>query len=290
MRFNRLLEYRPLDRLEGMTDGDRADLLREVLRGGPSESAWRAMYELFALWPDNEAKIASLEAADRDLASWDDRLRAADTSSTALFDGPRLASLARIVRSISIYRRGDGGRSELLAVAASEGAARLTRLEIVRSEIGRSGWRTMVESPYLGSLEHLHVTNTVMAGDVFRRLLESKMPSLRCLKLTEVGIDAEYVREAPPPSPVFELRAIDFSRNVLGDEGARRLSRTPWLHFVEQLTLRHNFIREAGMRALLSSPFVPRLKQIDFSDNEASESERAALRRLADDRGVHVLI
>lgn len=291
MLFNRLLEYRPRDRLERMTDTDRTDLMGEVLHKGPSENTWRALYELFALWPDNEAKFRSLEVAERELAPWDDRLRFADTASMVLFNGARLSSLARVVRSIRIYRRGDGGRSELLAVVTSEEAGRLTRLSIVRSEIGRQAWQTMVESPYLTSLQHLHVTNTVMGSDVFQQLLQSsRLPRLQCLKLIEVGMDEEYLHAAPQTRPGCELQQIDFSRNLLVHDGVLMLSQSPWLQSVERLALRHNHIREPAMRALLSSPFIRRMKQIDLSNNEVTDSDRTALRRFADAKRIELTV
>ena len=64
MEYHSLLDYRPLDRLERMSDEDRVALLHEVLRGGPSENAWRAVFELFALWRHNDAKRRALESAD----------------------------------------------------------------------------------------------------------------------------------------------------------------------------------------------------------------------------------
>lgn len=291
MLFNRLLAYRPLDRLERMTDTDRADLLREVLREGPSENTWRSVVELFAMWPDGEAKLDALAWADRALASWDDRLRAADTASTALFDGPRLSSLARIVRSISIHRRAEGGRSELLAVIGSGEAGRLARLDIVRSEIGSDAWEAMADSPHLTGLQHLHVTNTVMGAEVLRRILASpRLPALRCLKLSDVAIEPQGLHTAVEASPAFELRAFGLSRNVLGDEGAGLLARASWLRSVERLILRHDFIRAPGMRALLSSAHLRPGSWVDLRDNAASESERTSLRRMAGDRGLQVLV
>lgn len=291
MRFNRLLDYRSLERLERMTDTERTELLTEVLRREPAEPTWRALYELFATWPDNEGKVEALQTAERALDGWDDRLRLADTASTDLFDGTRLSSLARLVRSIRIYRRGDGGGSELAAVVTSEEAAGLTRLSIVRSEIGDRAWHAMAESPYLARLEHLHVTNTTMTSGVVQRILgASTLPRLTCLRLTEVGLDARYLPVAPQAGRASALRQIDFSRNLLADEGAQRLAQGPCLQTVERLTLQHNFIREPGMRALLTSPFIPRLTRIDLSDNRVSEPERAALVRLAASRQIEATL
>ena len=289
MIYNRLLDFRPREQLEGLTDDGRVALLVDVLSAGPSEAAWEAICELFALWPDSQAKLRSLEQADRDLAAWDDRLRTADTSSRALFEGARLASLARIVKSVSVYRREDGGDRELEAIVRSEDAAHLTRLTIVRSDIGQRVWQLFIDSPFLASLRHFHVTNAVMGGDVVRQILRSgRLPHLECLKLIKVGLDAEAVRVTEPAG--FALRQVDFSMNVLREAGAQALAQARWLQSVERLTLRDNFIPGPGMRALLSSPYLTSLKQIDLSGNAVTGVERADLTRIATERQIELTI
>jgi hypothetical protein len=289
MRFNQLLEFRSLDALKRMTDADRIDLLIDVLEQGPSERTWSVVYELFALWPESDARARSLENADRAMAAWDDRLRCADTSSAALFNGARLSSLARLVRFISIYRRDDGGRSELLAVVTSEEAAHLTGLDIVKSEIGRRAWQTMIDSPYLRNLRHLHVTNTVMGGDIVPRLLQSSgMPHLRCLKLIDIGLSAASLRIGPTMPRA--LQRIDFSRNLLAHDGALALAESPWLASVERLALRDNLIREPAMLVLLASPFISNMKRVDLSGNDVTDGQRAALVRLAQERQIELRI
>jgi hypothetical protein len=290
MPFNRLLEYWPRHRLERMTDADRAELLAEVLHRGPSEDSWAAVCELFALWPPNDSKGKALESAERMLSQWDDQLRFMPSSSTGLYEGSRLSSFARLVRSIRIYRRGDGGRSELLAVVTSEEAVHLTRLSIIRSEIGGRAWRAMVESPYLTGLRHLQVVNTVMGDEIVQRLLHSAgLPRLQSLKLIEVGIDAQCL-QALPFRPPFELKQIDLSRNRLGHEGVLLLSESQYLRSVEQLALRGNLVPASAMRALLSSTHIDRLKQVDLSDNRVTDNDRTALQRLAEDKGVQLTL
>lgn len=290
MPFNRLLEYFPLDRLERMTDSDRADLLDRILRKPPSDNTWRDILELFVVWPEGEARLRGLEQAARALARWDDRLRSLTTSVGALFDGAHLSSLARIVRSIEIYRRDDSGPSDLRAVVASEEAAGLTRLGIVRSEIG-DAWQALLSSPHLAGLEHLHVANAVLDRDAIQGLLKSPaLPRLRCLKLTDVGIRGAWLEAAPLATPVFELRRMDVSRNLLTDEGAGYLAESAWLGSVEHLTLRHNFIAEPGARALISSPFLRGMTQLDLSDNKVAAGDRAALKSLADARRVALVM
>lgn len=290
MQFNRLLAYRPLDRLQGMSDVERAGLLRELLQGEPGENTWRSVYELFALWPEGEAKSSALDLADRALASWDDGLRVADTASRALFDGAGLSSLARIVRSISIHRRADGGAAELLALVTSAEAAGLTRLNIVRSEIGRNVWLAMADSPHLRRLEHLHVTNTVVAAEALGALFASpRLAALRELRLSDVAIDTQGLRAAVRSDPVFELQVFELSRSVLEDEGAALLATAPWLRTVGELTLRHDFITEPGMRALLASAQLRPGARIDLRGNEASAAAQAALQSIAAERGLGVV-
>src|SRR5262245_50741270 len=121
-----------MDRSE---DGAREQLLTDLVAAGPSTEAWTAIYNLFAAWPENDSKQRHLDRATELLEAWDDRLRFAYSSNGFLYDGARLSSLARLLRSVEIYRREDRGAAELSAIASSEYAAGLTSLTIVHSDV-----------------------------------------------------------------------------------------------------------------------------------------------------------
>src|SRR2546425_11996530 len=116
MNFNRLLDYRSWEYLSQMDDRGRADLFAELCRKKPSEETWQAIWELFALWSESAEKAKYLDVAERELASWDDRLRFVWAANAFLYDGEHLSSLVRLVRSIHIYRREEHGSTELRAI------------------------------------------------------------------------------------------------------------------------------------------------------------------------------
>jgi hypothetical protein len=290
MNFNRLLDYRPLEQLSRMDDRDRAELLAEILSKGPSKETWEAICELFALWPENAAKARYLDLAEQELSSWDDRLRFAQSDSGFLYDGERLSSLARLVKSIEIYRREQRGAAELYAIATSEYATRLTCLSIWRSEVSEA-WQALVESPYLANLQHLHISKTVVLDTDKRRLLQSSgFARLRCLKLIDVGLTHESLDCVRQSIPFPELCRIDFSQNILGNQGVVLLSQAPWLQGIERLGLRHNFVAAPAMQALLSSPFLRRMQAIDFSESPVTDPEKASLIELAQKSNIELIV
>jgi hypothetical protein len=290
MPFNLLLAYRPRAFLERMTNVEWRDLLRDVLQADPSPQTWLVLCELFVLWPDGESKSSSLKLAEQELSSWDDRLRVAPVSGHELYSEAGFSSLARIVRSIEIFGRGSSGSTDLMAIIASPESARLTRLTVVDAEIGEAWW-SLVESAHLTNLRHLHVSKTVMDGDIVLHLMQSTcLTGLRCLKLIETGVRGAWLHELPRVASALRLEAIDFSRNLLLDEGARLLSESSVLQSVRHLTLRNNFVEEAGMRALLCSPHALQLETLDLSGNDVADREREALRELAASKNVRLTV
>ncbi len=289
--FNRLLDYRSHGQLLVMGDEDRGALLREVLDGSPSRETWQAVCELFASWPENEARRQHLELAEEGLAGWDDALRSLHSSSALLFDGQRLSSLAILVRTVRIYRREQKGSSELMAVAVSEHARRIASLSIIRSEISTEAWRAMTESPFLAGLRHLHVSGTVLHGGDIRRLMESSaLARLESLELIDMGLTEARLEGARETMALAGLRHLDLSRNLLGDEGVLLLAKAPWLAGIQRLVLRRSHVTASGMTSLLQSPFARRITYLDLSENLVDGEERAALRKLAQDRRMKVLI
>jgi hypothetical protein len=287
--FSRLLRYRSLESLSSMSDRDRADLLDQIVRQEPGESAWRELVELFAFWPANAARTKYLNEADAKLAHWDDGLRFLPSATTYLYESGRLAPLASLIRRIQIYRREEQGGADLKAIATSEHARQLSSLEIVRSEISGSSWMALVESPYLGNLRELAVTRTVLMEADIRRLFESQnFPRLQSLKLSGVGLTANSLESIRQSIPFPELRKIDFAENLLEEEGVLLLSRSPWLAAIEDMELRHNFVPPAAVRALLLSRHSNRLRHLGASENFDSMQEKAALTHMAREKNVEL--
>jgi len=273
-----------------MDDKERADLLEEVHRQGPSKETWEAIFELFALWPENEEKTRYLALAGRKLASWDDQLRFQTSANRYLYSGERLSSVASLVKSIDIYRREDLGSAELLAIAGS-GHVRLRRLGILRSEVSSPALHAMVESLYLAELQHLHLGKVLVRTDDVRRLFQSaRFTGLRCLKLIDVGLTQKSLEGAQQSIVFGELRSLDLSHNILEDEGVLLLARAPWLRGIEQMELRHNHVTAAAIVTLLSSPFCQQMRRLDVSENRVSGEEPTTLMQLAGEKDITLIV
>lgn len=291
VNFIRLVDYRTREQLSRLNDKERADLFEEIFDKTPSEETWQAIFELFAFWPENEQKARYLSLAEQRLAGWDERLRFMWSHSTSLYEKEHLASVARLLKSIEIYRREEHGSTELLAIATSEYARQLTCLSIVRSEISKEAWQALVESPYLGNLQHLHVRKTVLGQDDIRHLFGStSLTGLQCLKLIDVGLRGQWLYTAGKSLNFPELRSIDFSNNTLSDDGAFFLAQAPWLKSIQRLELRQNFITSQAMRELLCSPFCQQMNQLDLSENQVTDTEKMALRKLAEKKKIDIIL
>jgi hypothetical protein len=279
------------EQLSRLDDDARVGRLREILQGPPSEAAWRALWELFAGWPDGESRARSLDAAERALAAWPDQLRLVTTSNALLHEGQSLSALARLVRVIEVHRREQHGAADLQAIASSPHIAGLTSLSIQRSEIDSRAWQALTESAYTSNLRHLHVSRTVLsAADLQRLFQSSRFPRLQCLKLIGVGLQPRRMDCVRHTRLFDQLSKLDLSSNGLGDDGVMLLSQEAAFLQIEHLTLRSTYLRAPGVRTLLAGARRERPQQLDVSGNDLTEQEGAELLALAASRNVSLIM
>lgn len=288
--FSNLLSYRSREHLQRMDDRDRRELLRELLGQGQSEAAWGAILELFASWPEGDEKADALGVAEQALDAWDDQLRHVASSWRYLYEGEGLASLARLVCSIKIYRREQHGTRELYAIASSEHARNLKYLTVVKSELWSRGVRALADSPYLAGLRHLEIRRTLLFDEDADYLLRPKgLAGLRNLRLIEAGL-----KPAPLGAAVNAhftgLRELDLSENFIKSEGLSSLSRAPWLASVEKLELRRNHIEDDGAEAFAKSPYARALTLLDLSDNWLTQAGKNILLGMSNEKGFKLIL
>jgi hypothetical protein len=289
--FNRLLDYRSLDQLMLMQESGWAVLLAEILRRPASETTWQALWELFAASPTGQAKTENLDTAVKSLAAWPDQLRLTDSSNGLLYEGHGLSPLARMVRSMDVYRREQHGSAELSAIVSSEYVDGLCYLSITHSEIDGRAWQALAESPHLSNLRHLHISKTLLGASDMQRLFASgRFPRLRCLKLINAAVRPERIANLAHLEQFPELSAIDLSSNALSDDGIEMLSQLPEAPQIRRLSLRENYIGVRGIRMLISSPFCKSLQQLDVSENRATGQEKKELTALAASRNIILTI
>jgi hypothetical protein len=274
-----------------MNDEARHKQLLELLKQGQSETTWRAIYDLFASWPEGEEKAKSLIVADQALSVWDDRLRHVFSAWGHLFVDEKLASVARLARSIEIYRREQYGSSNLWGIVNSEHAQNLKYLIVISSDLSRAAVKALSDSPYLTNLQHLEINRTFLFGESLEQLFQARgLPSLRTLKLVEVGLKPEPLKSLGQATHFSNLREIDFSVNLLKSEGLSILSQSSWLTSIEKLELRGNHIEDDGIIAFTKSPYLKALMLLDLSGNPVTEAGKKMLLDVANREGFKLII
>lgn len=88
------------------------------------------------------------------------------------------------------------------------------------------------------------------------------------LRLTGV---AACARELFGSATLSGLRALDLSRDDLGDDEAKLLARSPWVSRLAWLDLSNNRIGRAGLDALAASEHLADLQWLGFRRNEAPD-------------------
>jgi Leucine-rich repeat (LRR) protein len=289
--FNRLLDYRSLDQLMHMQESGWAVLLAEILRQPASETTWRALWELFAASPTGQAKTQNLDTALKSLDAWPDKLRLTSSTNSLLYEGNGLSPLARMVRSMDVYRREQNGSAELSAIVSSEYVDGLCYLSIIHSEIDDHAWQALAESQHLSNLRQLHISKTLLgASDIKRLFASDSFPRLQCIELIDAGVRPERIANLAHLERFPELSAIDLSSNALSDDGTEMLSQLPEAPQVRRLSLRDNFIGARGIRMLISSPFCKSLQQLDVTGNRVTDLEKKELTALAASKNIILTI
>jgi len=254
--FNFLLAYGEEHSLRNMDSKSRRQLLEKIVRAGPSERTWRALLELLASWPEDEAKEQAYDWLRPQLASWGDKIRNVNSAWTFLYgDDDRLTSIAKIVRSVTISHREQFGNKELKSIVNTSDIRDITTLIIQKSDIYIEGARALACSPYLTHLTTLALEGVTLSDEKFDILFSAaNLNNLSTLRLKDVGLDTDRVHRLLRSPLIRSVHHLELPHNNLNDETALLLAASLKLKDLRTLDLRGNSIREQTALALMNSP------------------------------------
>ncbi len=140
-------------------------------------------------------------------------------------------------------------------------------LDIRGHYLGADNFARLMASPHLGVLRAIRMPGNYIGGGGIDALRGAAVPSLEELDLAEESGYGAYGRYGEDP--------------VITSEAMESLATWPGLARVRSLRLSGNEAGRAGLRALLRSPFVGRLKELALRTNSLTA---AALKELAEAR------
>ena len=279
--YHFLLSYAKRESLYNISDNERLELLNRVAATGPSQNAWLAITELFAAWNDNEAKFAALDRTNVLLNNWDPNLRYIDSSWKYLYQGNGLASVAKLIKRISINNRQMYGNTELKKIAGSLFIDNLVSLQISKSEIYSDGIATMAASPHLKSLAVLVLHDLTLSQEDIALFFTASLPALYELHLNAIGMNTDKLKLLLRAGWMKDLRGLDLSYNLLDDESISALSSSNELQQLRYLNLSNNFIRVKGAEVLANATSLQHLEWLNVSGNRLYEEGKTFIRNSA---------
>lgn len=179
---------------------------------------------------------------------------------------------------LSENRVGDQGMRFL---ADSSMLSELRALDLTRNDVHGDGLAAFSDAPHLGALEHLSLAHNAITGRGLALGDDGGLPALRALDLSRNPLGDEgaaalaralTARTAPP------LHTLKLDACGLTGEGIRRLLSHPWAAHLEHLSLSHNGLGDEGALALARTPGLTRLRTLELVDSTVSSD---GLRELA---------
>jgi uncharacterized protein (TIGR02996 family) len=213
---------------------------------------------------------------------WDVRLTKVAKCAEQVAASPCLARL----RGLYMEEEYDFGDAGATALAASPYLGNLTTLSLVSCGVHEEGTEAIVAAPGLSRLTALNLTDARMTDrGVFALAAARHLNRLRVLRIGYspsggLSTGPEAFRAFCANPALANLTELDAGRRVLGgDEAARALAEATFLPTLRDLSLEWNGVRAAGLRALLRSPKLGRLRRLELSGNPLGDEVGGLLQR-----------
>jgi Ran GTPase-activating protein (RanGAP) involved in mRNA processing and transport len=249
------------------------------------------------------------------------RLRSLDLSCTAvtaaglgaLLDSPHLTR----VEALQLTHNRSGFRAEAInSIESAAGLALLSSLDLRSCNLGdaeaaalaRCGWlrtvrrlglrdndvtsagvRALADSPHLGNLTDLDLSNeppghvrarrgNSPGGEGLERLVRSPgLPRLAVLRVRDCNLEGADLEGWAGSEFEARLTELDLLGNRLGLVGARAFASAPWLARLTRLSVGGNHLGNEGARALAGSPHLTRLEVLYLPANGVDNAGATAL-------------
>jgi uncharacterized protein (TIGR02996 family) len=176
------------------------------------------------------------------------------------------------------------GETGAQALALSGTLTNLRHFNLAENNIGPSGAEALINSSRLNNLTRLNLQQNQLGGLRMQFLIHAKY----LIRLRVLNLDANNLHligaTALAGSPyVTRLEELTLNSNEIGDGGARLLALSPHLCNLRVLSLADNRLgadprlRDLGIRSLANSPFLSGLQRLDLSQNTIGEAGLQAL-------------
>ena len=158
------------------------------------------------------------------------------------------------------------GADELGALFIGSSWPKLRILSLARNRLGAVAMRVLDRLGALGELAQLDLSfNELDASCVERSVLLGELePRLRALDLSRNPLGDEGVQRLAQRGSWGELRRLELTGTQLGPLGAWTLAHGPWVHGLERLGLSVNALGGAGVRTLHHGVSWPALRSLEL--------------------------
>lgn len=152
----------------------------------------------------------------------------------------------------------------------------LELLDVEQAELGVDGVEALLRSKRLAKLQSLDISRNALGDALASAIDAAELPALRHLACLQNGLSAT-VTAALAASRFDELRSLDLSENLFGDDGLIALARTARFLKLDVLRVKATGIGAPGLGILGASSLGSRLRAIDLARNRVDDHGLAAL-------------
>jgi len=251
--------------------------LADALSLGPSAAAWSALCDALETARGTDTTLATTFAwLEPQLAPWPDALRVTDPRWIQRLDRDEDTPWLGLARTGVATGR---AWSESLPVklAACPWLAAWTALDLHDLPLGLLGASVLFASPYLLALRTLNLNGTALGPAGTQRLVACPaLSSLTSLGLGWCGLDAASFQALgdAPFAPVLQHLDLAANGRAWADAATPAAHLTTWTRFTALTSLRltYNRLGDEGLAALLASPQVAHLRDLDLQANALTDA------------------